>query len=187
MLKLVINGEEDWDEEQQMFVYPERITLELEHSLLSLSKWESIWEKPFLGKEDKSTEQTLSYIEQMCLTPDVPPEIFEQLTNAHLEQVNTYIGAKMSATWFAEPKHKPVGAARRDKVITSELIYYWVFSAEIPIAVETWHLSRLFTLLKVFNEENAAANGKKKTNPRDMAAERRAENERRLAEHSTSG
>lgn len=183
MLKLHIAGVEFFDDKLQEFVKTETLTLELEHSLVSLSKWEAIWEKPFLGPEEKSNEETLGYIYQMCITPDVSPETFQSLTNDHLKQVNTYINAKMSATWFSDKADQGKGSTRRE-IITSELLYYWMFSAQIPIKCETWHLNRLLTLLKVFNEKNAPA---KKMNKNDAAAQRRMLNEQRRAELKTSG
>lgn len=184
MLTLTILGAEDWNEELQQFVYPNSTTLELEHSLISLSKWEAIWEKPFLGPEEKTTEETLGYIQSMCLTPNVPPEVFTNLTNEHLKQVNDYINAKMSATWFAEKAGQTKGRVNRE-IITSEVIYYWMFSAGIDKECELWHLNRLFTLIKVFNEKNAPP--KKNANKAEAIAERRRLNEARLAQHNTTG
>lgn len=184
MLKLTIPSEQDWDSEKEEFVYSDEIVLELEHSLVSLSKWEAFWEKPFMAPEEKTTEEALGYIEMMCLTPDVPPEVFQKLSTEHIAKVNEYINAKQSATWFTEPpgENKRVS---RGPIITSELIYYWIFSAEnIDVSVETWHLNRLFTLLKVFNEKNAQP---KKVKKADAAAQRRMLNEQRKAKHNTSG
>lgn len=183
MLTLTILGEQNWDTEKEEFVYTDSIVLELEHSLVSLSKWEAFWEKPFMGPEEKSTEETLGYIQAMCLTPDVPPEVFQSLRQEHIAEVNDYINAKMSATWFTEaPGGKK--APKRD-IITAEVLYYWIFSAEIDAKIaETWHLNRLFTLLKVFNEKNAPT---KTMNKRDAAAQRRMINEQRRAKHGTTG
>lgn len=183
MLKLTIHGEQSWDEAAEQFVYSDVIELELEHSLVSLSKWESIWEKPFMSSEEKTTEETLGYIELMCLTPDVPPEVFQALNNDHYKQVNDYINAKMSATWFTEAPGGAKGPVKRD-IITSEILYYWIFSAQIDISVEHWHLNRLFTLLKVFNEKNAPP---KKMRKGDAAAQRRMLNEQRRTQLKTSG
>lgn len=183
MLKLTLHGEQSWDEKLEQFVYDDVIELELEHSLVSLSKWEAIWEKPFMASEEKTTEETLGYIEAMCLTPNVPPEVFQALNNDHYKQVNEYINAKMSATWFTEIPGGSKGPSQRD-IITSEIFYYWIFSAQIDIAVENWHLNRLFTLLKVFNEKNAPP---KKMRKGDAAAQRRMLNEQRRTQLKTSG
>ncbi len=187
MLTLTIHGEQSWNSELEEFVYSDTIVLELEHSLISLSKWESFWEKPFLGDEEKSTEETLGYIQAMCLTPNVPPDVFLTLTNEHLAQVNTYINAKMSATWFTEAPGRPVGSKKK-VIITAELLYYWIFSAEIEAkVVEQWHLNRLFTLLKVFNEKNKPVDKKSKANKADAMAERRLLNAQRKSQYNTTG
>lgn len=120
MLTITVSDREYYDEEKEEFVSPVGAKLEMEHSLVSLSKWESIWEKPFLSKDSKTTEETLSYVKCMILTPDLPPEVFAGLTNEHLNAVNTYIHAKMTATWFNDKK----GGKPSQEIITSELIYY---------------------------------------------------------------
>lgn len=184
MLKLTIHGEQSWNEELEEFIYSDTTVLELEHSLISLSKWEEKFEKPFMGVEDKTTEETLGYIQAMCLTPDVPPEVFQALNNDHFRQINEYINAKSSATWFSETPG-PVKRTGKREVITSEVLYHWIFSAEMDAkVVERWHLNRLFTILKVHNEKNAKP---KKVSKADAAAQRRALNEKRKALHGTSG
>ena len=183
MFKLTIGGEQSWDDANEEFVYSNAIELELEHSLVSLSKWESIWEKPFMGKEQKTTEETISYIQVMCLTPNVPPEVFQSLNGSHYTLVNDYINAKMSATWFTELPGGDKNPGKRD-IITAEVFYYWIFSAQIDISVEHWHFNRLLTLLKVFNEKNAPP---KKMKRGDAAAQRRMLNAQRKTQLNTSG
>ena len=183
MLKLTIHGDQYWDEVKEQFVYADVIELELEHSLVSLSKWESIWEKPFLASGEKTTEETLGYIQVMCLTPEVPPAVFQRLNSDHYAQVNDYINAKMSATWFTELPGGAKTPVKRD-IVTSEILYYWIFSAQIDISVENWHINRLFTLLKVFNEKNAPP---KKMKKGDAAAQRRMLNAQRKTQLNTSG
>jgi hypothetical protein len=188
MLKLdVVVSEEIWDDKANQFIEPEVVTLELEHSLVSLSKWEASWEKPFLGTEEKTSEETLGYIYAMCITPDVSPDVFQSLTNEQLTQVNNYINAKMSATWFGERAENPTKGRVKKEIITSEIIYYWIFSADIDASiVQDWHLNRLFTLLKVFNEKNKAQTTSK-VNKSDAAAQRRMLNEQRRQQLKTSG
>lgn len=183
MLTLTLHGKQSWDDAKEEFVYEDVIELELEHSLVSLSKWEAIWEKPFLAPGEKTTEETLGYVETMCLTPNIPPEVFQLLTNDHLRQVNDYINAKMSATWFTELPGGAKTPAKRD-IITAEVLYYWIFSAQIDICVENWHINRLFTLLKVFNEKNAPP---KKMRKGDAAAQRRMLNAQRKTQLGTTG
>lgn len=179
MLKIYIPGTESWDESEQQFRYTKDVELELEHSLLSLSKWEEIWEKPFLGPDDKTPEEMLGYVHAMCLTPGVPLEAFQRLSDDHITRINDYINAKRSATWFGDKTESKRPQPNR-VTITSELIYFWMFSAQIDKSCEEWHLNRLFTLLKVFDEKNAAPN--KKVNKADALAKRRALNQQRLAE-----
>lgn len=180
MLNITIPVTENFDETKNMFVYSEVTTLTLEHSLASLSKWESKWEIPFLGDEVKTSEQTIDYIKAMTLSPDVDPEIYNYLTDENIKQVSDYIAAKMTATWFAEAKRTP-GVK---EVVTSELIYYWMVALTIPFECETWHLARLLTLIKVCNQKNAP---KKKMAPGDLAARNRKLNEERKAKLQTNG
>ncbi len=179
MLKITVHLSENFDDEKNEFVY-EDFDLELEHSLVALSKWESEHEKPFLGKDDKTTEEVLSYIKYMILTPEYPSDILEKLSQANLDAVNEYFNAKMTATWFHEPKN----AKTSREQITSELIYFWITNYQIPWVVETWHLNRLFTLIKVFNTKNET---EKKTSPKEAAEQRRALNAQRRAQSGSKG
>ena len=179
MLKLIVKGEESFDDSASEFVTSDETVLMLEHSLASLSKWESFWEKPFLANEKKTFEETIGYIQAMTMTPDVPPEVFSRLTDDHFKQVNQYIESKMTATWFNDKQ----GSASRE-VITSELIYYWMVSLNIPFECEHWHLNRLFTLIKVCNQKNSP---KKKMSKRELADRNRALNAQRRSELQSKG
>ncbi len=180
MLTITVPGVEYFDEEKQEFLTDGDFVLELEHSLVSLSKWESIYEKPFLGVGEKTTEEILSYIETMILTSKFPPEVLHNLSEDNLEQINTYIEAKMTATWFSDVPNAP----KSREVITSELIYFWMFGFNIPMQCETWHLNRLFTLIKVCNVKNAAP---KKMSRGEQAARNRELNAQRKAQLNTQG
>ena len=145
MLQITIPQTELWDESKQEFVSLKEQTLQLEHSLVSLSKWESKWNKSFLSSREKTYEETIDYIKCMTLTPNVKPEVYRGLTKSNVEQINKYIEAPMTATSFVEDKR---GTGSR-ATITSELIYYWMIALNIPFECQKWHLNRLLTLIRV--------------------------------------
>lgn len=181
MLSIIVPGREFYDEESELFVTVGETQLELEHSLVSLSKWESRWEKPFIGNAEKTTEQVTSYIQFMCLTPDVPPEVFDRVSNENLQEINDYLNSKMTATWFSADETATKGP---QEVITSEVVYYWMITMNVPMECQHWHLERLFTLLKVIQLKSAPP---KKRNRADVAAQRRALNQKRQQEFGTKG
>jgi len=180
MLKVVVPGSEHFDEKRQEFVTVGDVTLDLEHSLVSLSKWESIYEKPFLGKEEKTTEEIIGYVKAMCLTPEVPEEIFLKLSQSNVDAINKYIEAKMTATWFSEQPASP----QSREVITAELIYYWMIAFDIPFECQYWHLNRLFTLIRVCNIKQSKP---QKMSRAEIAARNRELNAQRRAQLGTKG
>ena len=180
MLQLTIPATELWDESNEMFLYTEEQTLELEHSLVSLSKWEAKWHKPFLTKENKTIEETIDYIKCMTLTENVDETVYSLLNNEHLKKINEYIEDPMSATTIKELQR----GKRNGEQVTSELIYYWMTALNIPVEYERWHLNRLFTMIRVCNIKNQPP---KKMGKRAVMNQNRALNEARRQQYNTKG
>ena len=180
MLTIIVPGVEMFDEQTQEFITVADVTLELEHSLVSLSKWESKHEKPFLGNAEKTTEEVLDYIKIMTLTPDVPDGVYTKLSESNFEAINEYIEAKMTATWFSEAP----GAPKSRDVITAELIYYWMIVFQIPFECEHWHLNRLFTLIRICNIKQSKP---KKMSRGEIARRNRELNAQRREQLGTKG
>lgn len=186
MLRITIPASEPmemWDEGTQQFVYTngaKEQTLTLEHSLVSLSKWESKWCKAFLTKQAKTEEETLDYIKCMTITPNVDPEVYERLTREHYKQIEEYIAAPMTATYFSEDKSNKTSR----EIVTSELIYYWMIALNIPFECQKWHLNRLITLVRVCNIKNEPP---KKRSKRDIMSRNAALNAARRKQFNSNG
>ena len=179
MLKIFVPSGELFDERTEKFITVNGRELQLEHSLVSISKWESKWKKPFLSATEKSREETIDYIRCMTISQNVDPNVFLGLTDANIEAVNRYIDDPMTATTFKNSQKKP-----NRQIITSEIIYYWMIALEIPMECQKWHLNRLLTLIRVCDEKNQP--GKKKSR-RDVIAENRALNQMRRARSGSRG
>ena len=179
MFEIVIPGTEMFDSELEEFFTIDDIVLKLEHSLVSLSKWESIHEKPFLSKEEKTEEEILSYVECMVLDGNPPEGWIERLQESNLETIRVHIEAKQTATWFSDTNSAP-----SREIITAEIIYYWMISMQVPMECENWHLNRLFTLLRVISNKNSPA---KKMSRSEIAARNRELNAQRRAQLGTKG
>lgn len=181
MLRITIPaGEERWDEVNEVFVYPKEQTLQLEHSLVSLSKWESKWCKPFLTRQAKTFEETLDYVKCMTLTQNVNPEVYNYLTIANIDMINQYIDAPMTATRFSDEKNTKTNREQ----VTAEIIYYWMISLNIPFECQKWHLNRLLTLIKVCNIKNSPP---KKRSKKEIMRRNTALNEMRKKQLHTRG
>lgn len=181
MLQITIPATEAWDERKQEFVHTTKEqTLCLEHSLVSLSKWESKWNKAFLARNDKTTEETLDYIRCMTITQNVDPKVYDCLSSENIERIHEYINAPMTATHFSNLQNGPADR----EVVTSELIYYWMIVNNIPFECQKWHLNRLLTLIKVCSVKNAPA---KKMSKRDTINQYAALNAARKKKMNTRG
>lgn len=172
---------EGWDEQKQEFVEPITQTLQLEHSLVSLSKWESKWHKAFLSKKDKTVEETLDYIKCMTITQHVKPEVYDYLTRENIEQINAYIEDPMTATMFSERKS---GGKGSNEVVTAELIYYWMIALNIPFECQKWHLNKLLTLIRICEIKNSPP---KKMSKKDIMSRNAALNAARRKQMNSRG
>lgn len=180
MLQLVIPiSPEEWDEEKEEFIVQKTVTLQLEHSLLSLSKWESKWKKPFLNQKEMTSEETMDYIKFMTVTKNVDPEVYEHITEQNVQDIVAYIKDPMTATTFPADKK-----SKSREIVTAELIYYWMISLQIPDKFEKWHLNRLMTLIRVFDIKNQP---KKKMSQRELMQRNHAINEANKKLFNTRG
>lgn len=179
MLKVTIPSIELFDESQNKFSKSKEVTLQLEHSLVSISKWESVWRKPFLTKEKKTKAETIDYIKCMTISQNIDPNVYKYIPKDVMDQIVKYIDTPRTATSVPETP----GKINRE-VVTSELIYYWMITFNIPFECQTWHLDRLLTLIKVINLKNQP---KKKGNMRDIMSRNAALNAKRKAELNTAG
>lgn len=180
MLQLTIPASEQWDERKQEFVFVKEQTLQLEHSLVSLSKWESKWHKAFLTKKEKTYEETLDYIKCMTLTQNVDPATYNNLTKENIDQINKYIEDPMTASYI----HDDDSGKSSNETVTSELIYYWMIALTIPVKFEKWHLNRLLTLIKICNIKNQPP---KKRSRREIMSRNAALNAARRKALNTKG
>ena len=180
MLQITVPSIEEFDEETSLFLHSKEQVLQLEHSLVSLSKWESKWCIPFLAKASKTTEQSIDYIRCMTVTQNVPPEVYNNITQDLITEVINYIEAPMTATTFSkDEKH-----LANKETITAEIIYYWMVALTIPFECQKWHLNRLLTLINVCNIKNQPP---KKMGRREILNQNTSLNAKRKAELNTTG
>jgi hypothetical protein len=182
MLTITIHGKDMFDEETQTFSTVDSLVLELEHSLVSLSKWESKWQIPFLSKNEKTDEQLFDYLYMMVLTPGVGREDLMKLTSEQIAEIQEYIQSPQSATTFNEYADK--APAGRGEIITAELVYFWMVTAGVPFECQHWHLNRLFSLLRIYNIKNSK---QKPMSKGEIARRNRDLNAQRKAQLGTSG
>lgn len=179
MLTLVIPSGESYSEQDNCFVYHPETTIRMEHSLVSVSKWESKTKKAFFGKQPKTAEDNLLYIKCMTITRDVPDVVFSRLSEENIASISEYINDSMTATHVPELS----GGGPKD-TFTSELIYYMMFSYNIPLECEKWHVNRLLTLIKVFSHKNGSG---QKMSRKDIASRNAALNAARRNKYKTKG
>lgn len=178
MIEIFVKGGEFFNSETNEIFNVKDTTLVLEHSLISLSLWESKWKKPFLSRENKTLEETIDYIRCMTLNKNVNPITYQLLNNSAIEKVQKYIEDPMTATTFKEEKKY------NREIITSEIIYYWMFSLQIPIECQKWHLNKLLAQIKVCSLKNAP---QKKMKNQDLMNRNRSLNAARRAAANSKG
>jgi hypothetical protein len=179
VLKLIVEGDEFYNEESNTFSTVGDVVLEFEHSLVSLSKWESEFQKPFLAPGDKTSEEIFAYIQAMIIN-DFDPTSIHRLNQSQLNAINSYIESKQSATTFGNMPD----TTGRGETITSELIYYWLVAFNIPFECQYWHLNRLFALIRICNVKNSKP---KKMSRNEMAQRNRELNAQRRAQMNSTG
>ena len=180
MLTITIPGEEYFDEVNGEFITTNDTTITLEHSLISISKWESKWHKAFLGKKEKTDQEIIDYIRCMTVTPKVDPSVYQRLSQKNFDEVTEYINNQMSATYINSQDDGSEG----NETVTSELIYYWMISFHIPAEFEKWHLNRLLKLIKICQIKTIPA---KKLSQKEIMERNIAINEKRKKEFNTKG
>lgn len=178
MLKIVVPSAELFDERTSTFITIQGRELQLEHSLVSVSKWESKWKKPFLGDKPKTREETIDYVRCMTITQNVDPNVYLGLTDENIQAVNSYIDDPMTATTFKNTRKS------NRQIITSEIIYYWMVALGIPMECQKWHLNRLLTLVRVCDEKNQPGKNKSR---KEIMAENKALNQMRRARSGSRG
>lgn len=180
MLHITIPASEQWDEINEQFIRSKEQSLVLEHSLVSVSKWESKWCKPYFSKQEKTYEEIIDYVRCMTITQNVDYEVYKFLTLDNLQQINKYIDAPMTATWFSENENK----IEKNKTITNEIIYYWMVALNIPFECQKWHLNRLITLIRVCDIKNKPP---KKRSRREILSQNAALNASRRKRLNSKG
>lgn len=186
MLTITIPGGETFNESTNEFVYTKPKTITLEHSLVSISKWEEKWQKPYLVKGEHTYEESVDYIRCMTITQNVDPNLYYGLSKELFDQIQAYMNSSHTATWFSDEKRRPNGPPRghrKNEVITSELIYYWMICLNIPFECQKWHINRLLTLIRVCNEKN----NPKKMSKNEIRGNNKALNEMRRKSMHTKG
>lgn len=180
MLYLTVKGRELYDSENNRFIDVKTQTIQLEHSLVSISKWEAKWKKPFLSNKTMSVEETVDYIRCMTITQNVNPYLYFCIDDDNVKEVTAYVYDPMTATWFSKDEKKSPNRA----VYTSEVIYWQMITLGIPFECQKWHLNRLLTLIRVCNEKNAPP---KKLSGRELSNSNRALNAARRKKHNSRG
>lgn len=187
MLVLKLEPEEFWDEVKQEFVYSDPVEVKLEHSLVSINKWESKWHVPFMGKEHQKTpEEMVDYVRYMILNKNIDDDTLRRIVTSekHMTSIKNYMDDSMTATKFSKQQQAQARIHQGGEYITAELIYYWMVALQIPFECEKWHINKLLTLIQVCNLKNTPP---KKMSKQEIYAQNRALNAARRAKYNSKG
>lgn len=183
MLELKIAASESYNEETGEFIPMDEVVVRFEHSLVSLSKWESKYKKPFLSdhpEHKKTEEEAADYIRFMVLD-ELDFDLFERIGEEQVREIQQYITDSQTATTF--PHEEAPNKINRE-LVTAEIVYYWMVALNVPFETQYWHLNRLITLIQVVNHKNAPP---KKRSRASMAEQQRRLNAERKAKYGTNG
>lgn len=179
-ITITVPGRDLFDEKTQRFITTKKQTITLEHSLLSISKWESKWHKPFLTRDEKTEEENVDYYRCMCITPNVDPNVFRCFTMQNVSDIAAYISDSMTATTFSKKDRKP-----SREIVTNELVYYWMTQLNIPFdPCQKWHFNRLMTLIEVVSIKSQPS---KKMKPGEVLRQNHSLNAARRAKLHSKG
>ena len=179
MLTIVVPAVESFDPITETFFETKEQKLQLEHSLLSIAKWESKWKKPFLDKSEKTPEESRDYVRCMTITQNVNPNVYYALTEENYSEIIAYMEDPMTATWFSD-SHRPPSR----EIVTADIVYYYMTALQIPFSCEKWHFNRLMTLIRVCSEKNKPP---KKMSRRSIMTQNQALNAARRAKMNSMG
>lgn len=183
MISITIPKSEVYDNKKNVFYRVDKpITLQLEHSLISVQKWESKWGKSFLGTKKKTQEEAIDYIRCMCITPNIKDEAFYCIPGKEMNRIAEYIDAPMTALVF---RGGSGSGPKKREIVTADIIYYWMISYNIPSEYRKWHLNQLLTLIQVFNEKNAPK--KNRRSRMEILEDYKSINERNKERFNTKG
>lgn len=182
MLKITVPGGRHWDPIMEQFFYTRETVLTLEHSLVSIKKWEERWKVCYLNKHRKKTDaELIDYIRCMTITQNVNPLVYYALSDDNISDVVKYIQDPHTATYYVDFEQE---AESKGELLTAEVLYYYMIKLQIPIEFQKWHLNSLIALLKVFDKKETPP---KKLSESEARARHASINERNRALFNTKG
>lgn len=184
MLEIIVPASEMFIQETNEFINTKETTLQLEHSLISIKKWEAKWHIPYLHTKNKTNEQILDYVKDMTINKPSDPNCYYALTKDNIKAITEYIENPMTATWFSNNKKEGQSNIRKE-TYTAEVLYWQMIELGIPVEFQKWHLNQLITLIRVINAKRSEHD--KKMSPQEAAMKRSALNAKRRAKRRSRG